>query len=150
MGGVWEGGYALLALASQCYFHIYMNYCLISTLSLPKMTPRPTFENWWSCCQCGRDVNESLWGTDCPDCTHTTCNYCTQTTRAPPPRRPRRSNKTNSSTYSPLIGQLGLISQDYIPHAPTDCSCTCGCTCKPPPPPPPRPKHSINCDHFFE
>lgn len=35
-----------------------------------------TFDFWWRCCQCSREVNYNVWGDGCPDCSHTRCTYC--------------------------------------------------------------------------
>ena len=36
----------------------------------------PTFNGWWTCCQCPREVNSAWCGWTCPDCSHPYSSYC--------------------------------------------------------------------------
>lgn len=34
-------------------------------------------DGWWQCSECGREVDEKIWGSECPDCSHHKCDRCT-------------------------------------------------------------------------
>lgn len=61
----------MIALFTLLQLYWYIQFTMSGYLTTP------TFEGWWKCHKCDREVDSSAWKHDCPDCPHHKCDECT-------------------------------------------------------------------------